>query len=80
MEVGIATEYQAANETRPEWYRQLLAANSFEAVTLEDRLSSMPQQISTAHGIETPHVFQQPAKPRAPQGQKAKKGRGGFEV
>lgn len=67
----MSTEYQVENEARPEWYKRLLIANSFERVTLEDRLRAMPQQLSTAHGIETPHVFQVPAKPavkpRAPQ-------------
>lgn len=72
------TEYQTENaDTRPEWHKNLLVSNSFEHVTLEDRLAVMPQQISTTHGIETHHVFRQPAKVRAA---KAKRERGGLAV
>ena len=58
------TAYQEHfKQTRTREYLALIERNSFERLTLEDRLAAMPQQISTAHGIETPHVFQQTAKP-----------------
>ncbi len=57
----MATEYQEHFEaTRPQWYKDWLAAVR-EAT--ETRHAKHERHKSTAHGIETAHVFQSPVQP-----------------